>query len=793
MSSSENRGRRTFEKATHQLEKGSTEMLLLLSLACKEPEVNQPPAVDEILITPEAAYNDSVLTCTARVSDPEDDEDEYYKSLLVPAYQWMLGEEILNTKEKIRLENFDTRPQDVLTCMVSITDYRGLSTTRGADVILGNRAPVIERIVIGPTEPYNDSTLVCEVDVFDPDEEVSLQYSWTSGAMPLGDTASIDITDADLRAGDEVSCSVQAEDAYGETTAASTSIILQNRAPAVPSATISWTLGGVLYPDADSEIICSTELVEDPDGDQLTYSAIWTNQDGQQVVGSRLFPSSTESRDVWTCEMVVTDQDLASSSTASIMIRDFDWESCSSAQDLDGASHHFIGENPEDAAGSWVASAGDVDGDGLGDILVGAPNNDDVAVDAGKIYLIFGASLAADTLSLSEADFTFVGENMEDFAGLAVASAGDVDGDGLDDILISSRVNDDGGNDAGKTYLIFASSLDPLNPVINLASADYKFVGVTAYDVSGWSISTAGDVDGDGLDDLLISAIRARDWVDTDVGKTYLILGSSLGNISTIDLSYADFVFIGEDVDDWSGSSIASAGDVDGDGLGDILIGADGNDHGGDWSGKAYLVLGSSIDWSAGEMSLGDADYAFIGDEFDRAGSSVASAGDVDGDSLADFLIGADGDYDGGFHAGKTYLVLGASLGPPSMNLPDVDYQFVGDETDLAGSSVASAGDVDEDGLDDLLIGAPGNNEGGYAAGKTYLMLGSSLGNIDVIDLSDADHGLIGAEPTGLTGSSVSGAGDVNGDGINDVLIGVPNDAEGGYFAGKVSVFTGCY
>ena len=203
-------------------------------------------------------------------------------------------------------------------------------------------------------------------------------------------------------------------------------------------------------------------------------------------------------------------------------------------------------------------------------------------------------------------------------------------------------------------------------------------MGENAYDVAGWSIASAGDVDGDGLSDMLISAIRSHHGIETDVGKVYLILGSSLGSFSTIDLSYADYVFIGEDVDDWAGSSVSSAGDVDGDGLDDILIGADGSDDGGAWSGKAYLLLASSIDWSASEMLLEDADYEFMGDEFDRAGTSVSSAGDVDGDGLDDILIGADGDYDGGFHAGKTYLVLGASLGLASMNLPDVDYEFIG-------------------------------------------------------------------------------------------------------------------
>ncbi len=767
--------------------------MLLLLFACIEPTVNQPPIVTSITISPEPSYNDSILICSANVSDPEDDLDEYYRALLEPSYKWMKDDVQLNSREKINLGNFELEPTDTLTCVVSISDFWGLTAEGTLDVTLDNRPPTLSNLQITPLDVYNDSELTCSVDAFDPDGDIELQYAWVSGSIPLGNTRTIDISDAGLRPTDSVSCSVFAEDPYGETAEASESIILQNRPPTEPTATISWLNGGVLYPNAESDVICSTSLATDPDGDHMIYSSIWTSDSGVEVIGSRLFSNYTSSREVWTCDITVSDGDLGSTDSQSIMIRDFDWENCSSSHNLDEASYHFIGENENDAAGYWVSSAGDVDGDGLADILIGAPNNDDGALDAGKAYLVLGRSLQTEIINLSEADYSFVGENIEDFAGLAVASAGDVDGDGLDDILINSRVNDDGGNDAGKVYLILASSLDPADNIINLGVADYKFVGENEHDVAGWSIASAGDVDGDGLSDMLISAIRSHHGIKTDVGKIYLVLGASLGSFSTIDLSYADYVFIGEAVDDWAGSSVSSAGDVDGDGLDDILIGADGADDGGDWSGKAYLILASSIDWSSSEMSLEAADHEFMGDEFDRAGTSVSSAGDVDGDGLDDILIGADGDYDGGFHAGKTYLVLGASLGLTTMHLPNVDYEFIGAETDLAGSSVSSAGDVNDDGFSDIIIGAPGNNDGGYAAGKTYLMLGASLGAMAEISLSDSDYSLIGEEATSLTGSSVSGVGDVNGDGVDDILIGSPNNPEGGDFAGKVSVFTGCY
>ena len=141
--------------------------------------------------------------------------------------------------------------------------------------------------------------------------------------------------------------------------------------------------------------------------------------------------------------------------------------------------------------------------------------------------------------------------------------------------------------DAGKSYLFLGSSLGSISE-IDLSLADYSFIGENDNDLSGYSISSAGDIDGDGLDDILIGAYR-NDAGGSNAGKSYLFLGSSLGSISEIDLSLADYSFIGENVDDRSGYSISSAGDVDGDGLDDILIGAVGNDDGGSNAGKVAL------------------------------------------------------------------------------------------------------------------------------------------------------------------------------------------------------------
>ena len=468
------------------------------------------------------------------------------------------------------------------------------------------------------------------------------------------------------------------------------------------------------------------------------------------------------------------------------LLADRDCVEGTTGNSLSLADYSFVGEDSSDYAGFSVSSAGDVDGDGLDDLLVGAYQNDDGGNEAGKAYLILGASLGTTgEIDLEDADYSFVGESSEDNAGWSVSSAGDVDGDGLDDLLVGARYNGDGASYAGKAYLILGASLGT-TAEIDLEDADYSFVGEKSNDNAGVSVSSAGDVDGDGLDDLLVGAYDNGDG-GSGAGKVYIILGASLGTTAKIDLSLADYSFVGENGSDAAGWSVSSAGNVDGDGRDDILVGAPYNGDGGSSAGKTYLILGASLG-SSSEIDLSDADYSFVGENaYDYAGRAVSSAGDVDGDGLDDLLVGAPFNGDSGTYAGKAYLILGASLGATAeIDLADADYSFVAESAnDLAGFSVSNAGDVDGDDLDDLLVGAYGSNDGGTAAGKAYLILGASLGTTSEIDLEDADYSFVGEDSPDYAGWSVSSAGDVDGDGLDDILVGAYQNDDGGNEAGK--------
>jgi hypothetical protein len=312
--------------------------------------------------------------------------------------------------------------------------------------------------------------------------------------------------------------------------------------------------------------------------------------------------------------------------------------------DIGSADATITGTARIDWTGWSVAGAGDVDGDGHHDLLIGAPYSDKGGSNAGAAVLMLGPVTGA--LSINNADAQLVGEAEQDNAGLSVAGAGDVDGDGLDDLIVGAPGSAQAGTNAGAAYLV----LGPVSEGVELNTADARLVGEAAYDGAGGAVAGAGDVDGDGLSDLLVGA-STHDAGGSDAGAAYLLLGTTRGYVS---MASAHAKLVGEAMSDQAGSTLAGAGDTDGDGHADILVGSWSQDSNGIDAGASYLVLGPVT----GEFALGTAFATFIGDEeFDRAGSAIAGAGDVDGDGTGDLLVGAPINSEFGTERGAAYLV----------------------------------------------------------------------------------------------------------------------------------------
>ncbi len=285
------------------------------------------------------------------------------------------------------------------------------------------------------------------------------------------------------------------------------------------------------------------------------------------------------------------------------------------------------GEAAFDNSGASVSSAGDVNGDGLADLIVGALGNDATASDAGRSYVVFGKSdttmVSLATIAAGTGGFAINGEAAWDYSGVPVSSAGDVNGDGLADLIVGAYRNDTTATDAGRSYVVFGKSDGGVVSLSTIATGTGGFAinGEAANDGSGGSVSSAGDVNGDGLADLIVGA-RYNDTTASNAGRSYVVFGKSDGGVvslSTIATGTGGFAINGEAADDESGTSVSSAGDINGDGLADLIVGAYLNNTTATDAGRSYVIFGGS-QWLT---------------------ESITGSGTVNGTAASEALIGS--------------------------------------------------------------------------------------------------------------------------------------------------------
>jgi hypothetical protein len=472
--------------------------------------------------------------------------------------------------------------------------------------------------------------------------------------------------------------------------------------------------------------------------------------------------------------------------------------------ETDGAQRGFTinGAVVNDHSGHAVSNAGDVNGDGLDDLLVGSSPLH-TSNGEGSAYVVFGKTDGVDVelsdIESGTSDEGFYIEGAYHRGGEQVSAAGDVNGDGLDDLIIGSEYDQ-------YTRVVFGKTTGTTVVLKGLENSADGFT-IKAIDGTreyGDAVSGAGDVNGDGFDDLIVGNTAATVGGVSQVGKSYVVFGKGNGN--NVDLqNVADgeggYVINGTELYDHSGYSVAGAGDVNGDGLDDIMVGSalfdissDGMVGGIDdieTVDEAYVVFGKDNTDAVDLTDVAEGDGGFIMNGAGHIGYSVSGAGDVNGDGLDDMVLSF-GD------EGQVYVVFGKDTtdAVDLSNFANTNEGFVVsglgiDQLGLAvqtstkvrqsGSVVSGAGDVNGDGYDDLLMQNP-------ITGKSYVVFGKN--DTAEVDLDVVASGIGGFEMNAsslpltieegsfnelryanLGGYGVSAAGDVNGDGLDDIIV----------------------
>jgi hypothetical protein len=433
-----------------------------------------------------------------------------------------------------------------------------------------------------------------------------------------------------------------------------------------------------------------------------------------------------------------------------------------SASGIDTASVVILEGNQAGAEwGRAVAHAGDLNGDGYSDIAVGAPGFDDGEAEEGLVFIYYGSPSGLDT---TVAAILQINQDSARF-GASLSTAGDLDGDGYSDLIVGAPAYANGQPGEGAVFVYHGgpTGIDTTSGAVlegNLANL-----------ALGISVSTAGDVNADGFYDIVVggSGYSGGD------GIAYLYHGSTNGLVTTVAATLQGHFPNAE-----FGFSVSAAGDLNADGYTDIVVGAPGLSNGQSNEGAAFIYLGSpaGIDTAAiARLEVNQVDA--------RMGTSVSNAGDMNGDGYADCVVGAThyNNLNGHIDEGSALVFRGNAGG-----IDTVPLSFEANQVHAhLGISVCSAGDLNGDGFTDIVAGAADYDNGQNEEGAAFVFPGSNAGTIDTMNFVQLEAN----QAASRFGYATSSAGDVNGDGYSDVLVGAADFENGQYREGAVFVYHG--
>jgi hypothetical protein len=446
---------------------------------------------------------------------------------------------------------------------------------------------------------------------------------------------------------------------------------------------------------------------------------------------------------------------------------------------LEEAGGMVVGSRPDDQVGLVATAAGDVNGDGLDDLIIGIPNDDEETIDAGMVAIVFGPIIGE--VSVDTAGLVAFGETIEDRAGSAVCAAGYINDDLFADVAIGAPDADTVDSNAGAVYLVYGRS----EGEVPLNEADTKYLGEAEDDRAGSAVVRAGDMDGDGKSELAIGAESASLPLD-ESGAVYIISPGALG---TFPLAGADVRLNGVIAGERAGHTLEPAGDLDDDGTDDLIVGAPYNPGGatGDDSGRVYIVFGGAELQTgpineAGTLINGEGDNAFVG-------HAIAGVGDVNEDGHRDLVLAAYNGDSGGDNAGEIYIMYGPFNESDGRTITDADVTLLGEASDdHAGYALAAAGDYNRDGMVDLLVGSNGNDYGANNAGAAYVLYGPLD---DPLTLAAGEVKIYGTHDDDWAGANLGLIGDMDGDGTNDIFVAAPYSDNPNSESGSIGIFYG--